>query len=129
MRAEGGGRKPNFDILVRGTAAGGGYSTAEDLARFADALLANKLLSAANTKVMITGKVDVPRGTYAYGFLDLRATGEGYVGHGGAAPGVNADLRIFPDAGYVVVVLSNIDPPFAGRIGGWLTLRLDNQVQ
>ncbi len=128
MRADGGGKKPNFDILARGTAAGGGYSTAGDLTRFADALLANKLLSKANTQLMITGKVDLPRGKYAYGFLDMRGAGEGYVGHGGAAPGVNGDLRIFPDDGYVVVVLSNIDPPFAGRVGAWLTLRLDNRL-
>ena len=68
-------------------------------------------------------------GKYAYGFIDMRGTLEGYVGHGGVAPGVNSDLRIFPDAGYVVVVLSNIDPPFAGRIGAWLTLRLNNRVR
>ncbi len=47
----------------------------------------------------------------------------------GVAPGVNSDLRILPDAGYVVVVLSNIDPAFAGRIGAWLKLRLNNQVR
>jgi hypothetical protein len=39
----------------RGTSAGGGYSTVEDLARFADALLNHDLLSPDSTELLITG--------------------------------------------------------------------------
>jgi hypothetical protein len=47
------------------------------------------------------------------------------------------DLQIFytprpvdfpPKSGYVVAVLSNFDPPFAGRIGSFLALRLENRI-
>lgn len=65
---------PNTDTLpYRGTSAGGGYSTVEDLARFADALLSHKLLGPDATKLLITGKVKArPGARYAYGFEDAR---------------------------------------------------------
>ena len=50
---------PNTDTLpYRGTSAGGGYSTVGDLARFAHALLRNKLLNPDSTELLISGKVD-----------------------------------------------------------------------
>ena len=36
--------------------------------------------------------------------------GNGSVGHGGGAPSMNGDLRIYPKSAYVVVVLANFDP-------------------
>jgi CubicO group peptidase (beta-lactamase class C family) len=119
---------PNTDTLpYRGTSAGGGYSTVEDLARFAHALLSHKLLSPDSTKLLITGKVKTgpPGARYAYGFEDARdADGNGWVGHGGGAPGMNGDLRIYPKSGYVIAVLANIDPPAAQRISEYLDPRL-----
>lgn len=117
----------NVDTLpYRGTSAGGGYSTVEDLGRFAEALLRHELLSAEFTELLITGKVDSrPGARYAYGFEDARdAAGSGPVGHGGGAPGMNGDLRIFPKSGYVVAVLANTDPPAAQRISEYLGFRL-----
>ena len=121
---------PNTDTLpYRGTSAGGGYSTVEDLARFAHALLSHELLGADSTELLITGKVEsAPGARYAYGFEDLRdADGNGSVGHGGGAPGMNGDLRIYPKSGYVVVVLANMDPPAAQRISEYLDLRLPTE--
>jgi D-alanyl-D-alanine carboxypeptidase len=118
---------PNTDTLpYRGTSAGGGYSTVDDLARFALALLSHKLLSPDSTKRLISGKVETgPGPRYAYGFEDARdADGNGSVGHGGGAPGMNGDLRIYPKSGYVVAVLANIDPPAAQRISEYLDPRL-----
>jgi D-alanyl-D-alanine carboxypeptidase len=117
---------PNTDTLpYRGTSAGGGYSTVEDLARFADALLSHKLLNPDSTKLLITGKVNAGPAKYAYGFEDARdAEGNGWVGHGGGAPGMNGDLRIYPKSGYVIAVLANIDPPAAQRISEYLDPRL-----
>ena len=118
---------PNTDTLpYRGTSAGGGYSTVEDLARFARALLSHKLLVPDATKLLITGKVKArPGARYAYGFEDARnADGNGWVGHGGGAPGINGDLRIYPKSGYVVAVLANLDPPAAQRISEYLDPRL-----
>ncbi|HKE25317.1 MAG TPA: serine hydrolase domain-containing protein [Bryobacteraceae bacterium] len=128
MRARGGSDwVPNTDTLpYRGTSAGGGYSTVGDLVKFADALMGHKLLNAENTALLITGKVDSGGGRmYAYGFEDGRGKdGSGAVGHGGGAPGMNGDLRIFPQSGYTVAVLSNLDPPAAGQISGFVELRL-----
>jgi CubicO group peptidase (beta-lactamase class C family) len=120
---------PNTDTLpYRGTSAGGGYSTVGDLARFAEALMSHKLLSPESTELLITGKVEPFPGatsSYAYGFDDSRgADGNGWVGHGGGAPGMNGDLRIYPESGYVVAVLANLDPPAAGRISEYLDPRL-----
>src|SRR5262249_6446717 len=51
--------KPNTETLpYRGTSAGGGYSTVEDLSRFASALQNHKLLDAKHTDLLTTGKVD-----------------------------------------------------------------------
>jgi CubicO group peptidase (beta-lactamase class C family) len=114
---------PNIDTLpYRGTSAGGGYSTVRDLARFADALLSHKLLDSDSTELLITGKVEAPgRLKYAYGFEDGRDTaGNGSIGHGGGAPGMNGDLRIYPKSGHVVAVLANIDPPAAERVTAWV---------
>jgi CubicO group peptidase (beta-lactamase class C family) len=123
----GGEWNPNTDTLpYRGTAAGGGYSTVEDLTRFAEALLNHRLLSAGSTDLLFAAKVDSGPGTgYAYGFEDQRdVDGSGPVGHGGAAPVMNGDLRIYPNSGHVVAVLANLDPPAAQRISSYLHPRL-----
>jgi len=127
MHERGGPWTPNTDTLpYRGTSAGGGYSTVSDLVRFANALMSHKLLNAEFTELLITGKVDLPGGgaKYAYGFEDSRQNGVGSVGHGGGAPGMNGQLKIFPQSGYVVAVLSNLDPPAAQSVAMFLDLRL-----
>jgi D-alanyl-D-alanine carboxypeptidase len=118
--------QPNVDTLpYRGTSAGGGYSTVEDLLRFANALQENKLLNARYTEMLTAGKVDTPpSGRYAYGFGDRTINGSRCFGHGGGAPGMNGDLEICPVPGYVVTVLSNMDPPAASRISDFITNRL-----
>jgi hypothetical protein len=39
-------------------------------------------------------------------------------------PGMNGDLAICPDTGYVVVVLANLDPMAASRISEFIINRL-----
>jgi D-alanyl-D-alanine carboxypeptidase len=48
-------------------------------------------------------------------------------GHGGGAPGMNGELRIFPQLGYVVVGLSNLDPPAASELVEFFTLRMPDR--
>jgi D-alanyl-D-alanine carboxypeptidase len=116
---------PNTDTLpYRGTSAGGGYSTVGDLVKFAEALLSHKLLDVRHTQLLITAKTGTPG--YAYGFADDRnPDGWGAVGHGGGAPGMNGELRIFPASGHVVAVLANLDPPAAQRAWMFVELRLE----
>jgi CubicO group peptidase (beta-lactamase class C family) len=124
-KGEGGALRPNNDTLPpRGTSAGGGYSTVEDLLRFATAVVNHKLLNAQYTDVLTTGKVAGTVGKYAYGFSDVRQDGIRWFGHGGGAPGMNGDLRIYPDAGYVIAVLANLDPPAATEVSRFIAERL-----
>jgi D-alanyl-D-alanine carboxypeptidase len=115
---------PNTDTLPwRGTAAGGGYSTADDLLRFAQALDSGRLLS----RVTLAEATSPHQQQYGYGF---EVQGQGSLrsyGHGGGAPGMNGELRVFPQLGYVVVSLSNLDPPAASELVEFFTLRMPDQ--
>jgi CubicO group peptidase (beta-lactamase class C family) len=112
-------------LPYRGTPAGGGYSTVGDLARFAAAIREHRLLNPAHTELLLAGKVATGGGSqYAYGFFDRVVGGRRFVGHGGGAPGMNGDLAFEPGGGYVVVVLSNLDPPAAGQVSGFILSRL-----
>jgi CubicO group peptidase (beta-lactamase class C family) len=121
--------RPNTDTLpYRGTSAGGGYSTVEDLFRFAVALQNHKLLDAEHTELLTTGKVDTGGGEkYAYGFGERTFSGIHCFGHGGGAPGMNGDLEICPGPGYIVAVLSNLDPPAASRVSEFALIRLPEE--
>ena len=95
---------------IKGTSAGGGYSTVEDLLNFSNALLSYQLLSQESTELLLSGKVEIREGSqYAYGFLDRMIGGQRVVGHGGGAPGVCTSLEMYLDSGYTVIVLSNTD--------------------
>lgn len=107
----------NDDTLPwRGTAAGGGYSTATDLLRFAQALQSGKLISMESLQLANSGK--------GLGFF---VSGEGALrtyGHAGGAPGMNGDLRIYPEIGTVVIALSNLDPMAAERLSDYYARRM-----
>ena len=109
-------------LPYRGTPAGGGYSTVGDFARFAAALQQRRLLDSAHTTQILTGKVAIGQGTqYAYGFFDLGVVGgRRLVGHDGGAAGMNGDLEFEPNGGYVIVVLSNLDPPAAQQVSAFV---------
>ena len=120
----GGAWVPNTDTLPwRGTAAGGGYSTVGDLLRFAWALGSGTLISMTT----LAEATRPYRQQYGYGF-DVQGQGSlRSYGHGGGAPGMNGELRSFPELGYVVVSLSNLDPPAASELVEFFTLRMPDQ--
>jgi CubicO group peptidase (beta-lactamase class C family) len=102
--------------VIKGGPAGGGFSTVGDLHRFARALVTGKLVSQGSLDVMWTAKSDAG---YGYGFGTRVGPKGRVVGHGGGFAGINGDLEIFVDAGYVVAVLSNYSngaSPLSGRI-------------
>src|SRR5205085_1531847 len=98
---------------IKGGPAGGGFCTGPDLVRFQKALFSYKLLDKAHTELVTTGKVDGPGGKsrYGYGFGDSNSDGKHIVGHNGGAPGIAANLDMFPESGYTAVELMNADPP------------------
>ena len=95
---------------IKGTSAGGGYSTVEDLLKFSNALLSDRLLSPESTELLLSGKAEIREGSqYAYGFIDRTISGQRVVGHGGGAPGVCASMEMYLESGYTVIILSNTD--------------------
>jgi D-alanyl-D-alanine carboxypeptidase len=113
MRSDGVWKRNTDTLPYRGTAAGGGYSTAHDLLAFAQALESGKLVSKA-----ALAEATEPGGSgegYGLGFLH---DGEGITrmyGHNGGAPGMTGALWIYPNAGYVLIGLSNLDQDAATR--------------
>jgi D-alanyl-D-alanine carboxypeptidase len=93
---------------ARGSAAGGGYSSAEDLLRFSNAVLADLLLSPAYTDWYLTG---VEPGS---GAPPPRSRGD--LGWNGGAPGINSVFYCDLATGYTVIVLGNHDRPAAEQV-------------
>jgi len=94
-------------LSPRGTPAGGGYSTATDMLRFAQALKNKDLLDAEYTGLLLNRFED---------FDDGDEPG-GRMAYAGGAPGVSAYLRVDLERGEAVIVLSNYDSPVAIEIG------------
>lgn len=91
-RESAGERVLNFDTLPgRGSSAGGGHSTADDMLKYVRALA--------------SGKLALPK---------LR----GGLGIAGGAPGINSAVEWDARSGYVVIVLGNFDPPQRDARGG-----------
>lgn len=105
---------------ARGSPAGGAVSTVGDLFRFAEALRRGRLVRTATLELMWRAQLVPPdqrdpqeRASYGYGFNRMDAGGRRWIGHGGGAPGINAQLEIDPETGEVAIALSNFDPPGA----------------
>lgn len=94
-----GPRRNNFFIIgVKGSPAGGGYSTVEDLLRFDVALHEHKLLGPDFASTIFP--VKHPEGGVKTCIIS----------RAGGAPGISAFFQKFPDLGYTSIVLSNYDP-------------------
>jgi CubicO group peptidase (beta-lactamase class C family) len=110
-----------LSLPARGGPAGGGYSTVNDLLQFTQALREHRLLSPAMTATVLDPKVELRTRAfthYGYGFCLGALGATATFGHTGGAPGINGQLDVYPEQGYIVVVLSNYDPPAAGDIAG-----------
>lgn len=121
-------RKSNIFFLQRGGSAGGGYSTVGDLLRFAEALQSDKLLNKKYTTMDMTGQVVTPRPGVKYGFgmEEEVVNGIRIVGHGGGGPGIQSVLDMYPDLGYVVVILTNYENAMS-LVDGRLRFELTGQ--
>ena len=116
---------PASDLPWRGTPAGGGYSTTGDFLRFATALYDGRLLDRAHVQLLTSTKLAAdPTMNYAYGFMNYPGAAPPMVGHSGGAPGMSGDLRIIGEGEGVIVVLSNVSPPFLSpRLGKFIAGR------
>lgn len=99
-------QKTFFMSAVKGSSAGGGYTTINDLYKFASAFKNNKLLNADYTNFM---KKEPENGSYGYGMQFAGAKGSGIYGHSGGHFGVGAEWRIFEKQNYTIILLTNKD--------------------
>ena len=98
--------KPGDDC----TPMGGGYGTADDLARFADALVGNRILNREMMALVLTGHIEADYGGRdGYGFETRVVNGVKIAGHRGSLAGSSNQVEFYPDLGYVLVVLGNTD--------------------
>jgi CubicO group peptidase (beta-lactamase class C family) len=95
-----------YKHVLKGGPAGGGFSTAGDLFRFARALQTGKLLKPESLQLLWK---DYAGANYGYGFVVREGPNGKVVGHSGGFDGINSNLNIYLDRGYIVAVLSNYD--------------------
>jgi CubicO group peptidase (beta-lactamase class C family) len=105
-----------YKHVLKGGPAGGGFSTVKDLHKFALALLSGKFVSQAMRDTMWT---DFKGGHYGFGFEVSQGPKGKTVGHSGGFPGINSQLDIHVDSGYIVAAMCNYDngaSPLAQKI-------------
>lgn len=103
-------RKLAFAGQANGSSAGGGFSTVDDLLKFAGALRSDRLIRRESRELLMAVKARSESAgiEYGYGFLiDSHGRLGRIVGHGGAAPGVSANFRMLIDQNYDMIVLAN----------------------
>jgi len=114
---EGGELRNNTLFLgIRGSSAGGAWSTAADIHRFLLALRSDVLVSAETREILWTPKPMSPE--YGYGF-QIR---DNWVGHWGGFTGFEAFVFYFPASGHTFIVLSNYYDsalPLIDRMDRW----------
>jgi CubicO group peptidase (beta-lactamase class C family) len=96
-----------FEHVIRGGPAGGGYSNAPDLLKYAEALRTGKLITGSTLELMRSPKRELQAARYGYGFALFDAPD--IWGHGGDFPGIDFDLHQFGDSGYTIILLANYD--------------------
>ena len=98
---------------------GGGYvTTAEDLVRFAEALMDGKIVQPATLETMWTpmtltgGK----KSNYGLGFGVMMVEGMQYVAHTGSQQGTSTAMAILPAKHFAVAALANMDGVDPGEV-------------
>ncbi len=96
-----------FMGTVRGSSAGGGYTTLDDLYQFAEAIKKSKLLNKTYTDILTKPLNKKTR--YGYGLSFTNPEKGTIFGHSGGHFGVGSEWRIYKDEGYIVIILTNRD--------------------
>jgi CubicO group peptidase (beta-lactamase class C family) len=89
---------------------GGLISTADDLRKFAAAMLEDRLVKRETRDLIWTARKTANGDSigYGYGFQVAEIDGHKVVSHGGSQPGVQNLMRIWPETGVVVVLMTNL---------------------
>jgi CubicO group peptidase (beta-lactamase class C family) len=108
--------KANFVDMSIPYAAGGLYSTVEDLYRWDQALYTQQLVPQKTLDTMFTAHAPIPEADglgYGYGWLIGRTFNRRNIFHGGSLVGYNSLIDRYPDDKVTVIVLTNqanVDP-------------------
>lgn len=102
-----GWRNNLFSHVLKGSPAGGGYSTVQDLHAFAVALTQFKLLPKHHTELMVSPKPKLKSPRYGYGFAVREIEDTTVVGHEGGTRGINSNLDIYLEQDYISAIMSN----------------------
>lgn len=102
-------------------AAGGVYSTVEDLYTYIEALKSGRLLSKTSLNAMFGHYIEAGGSRenpayYGYGWYRASHNGLEVIGHSGGIPGYSAQLSLFPNNDVTVVVLENVNQPLAADV-------------
>ena len=103
-------------------AAGGIYSTVEDLFRWNEALAHKGLLSPASRKAMfeVYPESVLADSHYGYGVVITERFGRRLFYHGGGVVGFSSVIQRYPEENTCIVVLSNLEPVKSWEIGDGL---------
>ena len=106
-----------------GSPAGGLFSTAGDMQRFARALQAGRLVSGRTAAALTSPQIVAAPATssgpgryYGFGFGVGTWQGQRWFGHNGGTLGANAEFAVFPKERLTLTVLANRDPPMASAM-------------
>jgi CubicO group peptidase (beta-lactamase class C family) len=103
------GRNPGRAFI--GYSSGDGFATAPDLVRFANALRDGTVLARPYADLFAGAKLPGHDPTsYGAYTMPVSIVGDQWmIGRGGGAGGIGANWTIYPDTGWVGVILSNYD--------------------
>lgn len=93
--------------LERGTGAGDAFSTIDDLAKFAHALVSGKLVRPQTERTLFAphgASPNIAPDAYGYGFELTNRNGKTIVGHNGGTEQMAGGLRIFDNGAQVYIV-------------------------
>jgi CubicO group peptidase (beta-lactamase class C family) len=90
--------------VIKGTPAGGGFSTCTDIFNFMQALAAGKLLKPGTVRMMQSAKPEINSPDYGYG---TQVFDENSYGHTGSGPGTDALVKAYRDKNLTAVILCN----------------------
>jgi D-alanyl-D-alanine carboxypeptidase len=94
---------------VKGGPAGGAYSTAGDLIRFAEGMRSNRLIKKSTKDDAFEGRFDFRQERYGLGFSAATVNAQHIVGHSGGHYGAAGELLMLEPSGWNVAILSNCD--------------------
>lgn len=121
-------RRDNTDLhVIKGSPAGGSFSTVEDLFAFGEGIRSHKLVDEKHAALLLNGPehAETLEGAKRnFGFQTQLENGVRIIGHDGGFDGISTCFAMFPEKGYTLIVLSNYDDmaPILAREGRrWIT--------